>query len=553
MATRIWILRAVTAFVGYAALAVWLTWPLGQHIATHLPSTTSLLFDTIHTAWVLSWETRSLTTAPLSLPDANIYYPSANALFYGQTAFGALPYFAPVFLATGNPTLAVNVVFLAGVALTACTLHLVVYHWTRSHLGGAIAAWTFLTTRWVLWEVVPTAPQYALLHWFPVIVLLASTPAARFPLALLALLVLQALVDPVYLGFAILIPLGLLAVGRIARRETRAAGVRLAGALAVTVVALLVTFATHMLVRAENPQLATQTIWTTPMAPIVFPWGLVSCASPTAAPTVLLVLIVVGAASVMLAGNAAPTRRAWGHAAFWAAAGIVLALKPSSLPLLDMLRVPARNGVAGLLGIALLAGLAFAECTRRMAGWGPVVPAALAATLAFAAYVEHRQGLADPSFARPPLPAYGLVRVGPLSPSIAGALDRSGGPLLEIPVGQGFSAAMLNARAMYRSIFHRHPLVNGYAGYYPAAFPSRMALAQRLPDSEALRALGETTGLEMVLVNTADLLPDDRAAWIAIADAGGRVDLRLVERDGADLLFAVATDRVAADRAVRFD
>ena len=80
---------------------VWLTWPLGLHVATHLPNISAMLFDTIHTAWVLSWETRSLTTAPLSLPDANIYHPTANALFCGPAAFGALPTAAPVFLATG--------------------------------------------------------------------------------------------------------------------------------------------------------------------------------------------------------------------------------------------------------------------------------------------------------------------------------------------------------------------------------------------------------------------------------------------------------------------
>jgi hypothetical protein len=545
--------RGALAFAAYAALVVWLTWPLARHVTTHLPSTTSLLFDTLHTVWVLSWETRSLTTAPLALPDANIYHPSANALFYGQTAFGALPYFAPVLLATGNPTLALNVMFLAGVALTACALHLVVHHWTRSDLAGALAAWAFLTTRWVLWEVVPTAPQYALLHWFPPIILLASTPAARFPLALLALLILQALVDPVYLGIAIMIPLALLGGARLMRPETRAAGARLLGVLVVTAVALIVAFATHMLVRADNPALASQTLWATSMAPIAFPWGLVSCASPTAVPTVLLVLIAAGAASVLVAGATPPVRRAWGHVALWTAIGVALALKPSSFPILEMLRVPARNGVAALIGVALLAGLAFAECARRVAGWGRAAPVGLAAALALAAYLEHRQGLADPSFQRPPLPPYGMANVAPLSGPIAAALDRSRGPLLELPVGEGQRAAMLHARAMYRSIFHDHPIVNGYAGYFPADFPSRMALAHDLPDADALRALHDATGLELLLVNAADFPPPEQIEWYTLADAGGRADLRLVERDGPWLLFAVATRTATVHAPSRLD
>jgi hypothetical protein len=546
VATRAGIVRAGAVALVYAAIAVWLTWPLGAHIATHLPKT-SMVFDTLHTAWVLSWETHSLTTAPLSLPDANVYYPTPNALFYGQTAFGALPYFAPVLLASGNPALALNVMFLAGVVFTASALHLVVRRWTGSHLAGALAAWTFLTTRWVLWEVVPTAPQYALLHLFPLIVLAAATPARRFPLGLLALVVLQGLVDPVYLGAAMLLPLGVLAGARMARPQTRGAGIRLAGALALALLALSVAFATHLAVRADNPDLANQTLWTTPMAPIEFPWGLVSCPAPTAAPTALLLLIVAGAISVAIARGAVPARGAWAHATLWTAVGLVLSLKPASLPLLAILRVPARNGVAALIGIALLAGLAFAECVRRLDGRGRALPAALAAAVAFAAYAEYRQGFVDPAFGRPPLPEYALISIEPLAPTVADALGRAGGPLLEVPVGEGQAAALLNARAMYRSIFHHRALVNGYAGYYPADFPRRMALAQRLPHPDAVRELAETTGLELVLVNLTELSPEARGVWAELAMAGGRDDLRFVQGDGGALVFQVtpAVDRTA--------
>jgi hypothetical protein len=541
MAARDWALRAVACFVLYLGLAVWLTWPLGAHLATSLPNPTSLIFDTLHTVWVLSWQTHSLTTAPLSLPDANIYHPSPGALFYGQTAFGAVPYFAPVFLATGNPTLALNVMFLGGVALTASALHLVVYRWTGSHLGGVVAAWTLLMTRWVLWEVVPTAPQYALLHCVPFIVFLAAAPARRFPLALLVLVVLQALVDPVYLGAAIMVPLGLLAAVRLLRTDTRLAGARLAAVLGLATLALLVAFASHFVVRAENPNLAQQTLWRTPMAPFAFPWGLFGVGAPTAAPTPLLVLIVAGAVSMLAAGRTAPTRRAWAHVAFWTAVGVAMSLKPSSLPVLEMLRVPARVGVAGLIGVALLAGLAFTECARRLSRVGRPAPLALAVLVLVSAYGEFTHGLADPGFRRPPLPPYGLVRMQTLDAPLAAALGRFPGPLLEIPVGEGVRSARLNARAMYRSIFHWHPLVNGYDGYYPAAFPRRMALASQLPDPGAVRALSETTGLAMILVNMEDLPPGSRDPWRLLAEAGGRDDLRLLARSESELLFAVTS------------
>jgi hypothetical protein len=45
--------------------------------------------------------------------------------------------------------------------------------------------------------------------------------------------------------------------------------------------------------------------------------------------------------------------------------------------------------------------------------------------------------------------------------------------------------------------------------------------------------------VETILVHTALLPRGERAAWLRLAEGGERVDLRLVERDGRDLLFAV--------------
>jgi hypothetical protein len=130
-----------------------------------------------------------------------------------------------------------------------------------------------------------------------------------------------------------------------------------------------------------------------------------------------------------------------------------------------------------------------------------------------------------------------------------------------------------HARAMYRSIFHGRRLVNGYNSYFPAGFRERMALAKRLPDPEALAALRRETGLDWILVHVADIGryerelceivhrarraercgerigASERAAWLALAESGGRDDLRLIARDGDDQLFAVGgEDQPAARR-----
>ena len=122
----------------------------------------------------------------------------------------------------------------------------------------------------------------------------------------------------------------------------------------------------------------------------------------------------------------------------------------------------------------------------------------------------------------------------PTSPLLA-ILRHPGGPLLELPANNIMQAA----QAMYGSIFHWRPLLNGYASYWPEGFPERMALARRLPDADALATLRAETGLELILVH-ADWGEPKRAAWLELAARGGREDVRLLARDGSDLLFIVA-------------
>jgi hypothetical protein len=239
----------------------------------------------------------------------------------------------------------------------------------------------------------------------------------------------------------------------------------------------------------------------------------------------------------------------------------------------DVIRFPHRLAVAALVGFAILAGVAFAECAGRMRS--RVLPPTLAAVMIAAMYTQYASGWRAPGL--PPMaplpPAYPLWRPPAGDSKLDMLLRRPGGPVLELPIGQvsgpdSSNDAPLQARAMFRAIFHRRPLLNGYGGYWPEGFPERMALARRLPDAEALDALRAVTGLETILVHprlygaverelcralarhgrTAERCGDDfgaaeRAAWRALAAGNGRADLHLVAREGDDLLFAVAPVR----------
>src|SRR5262249_61628506 len=126
------------------------------------------------------------------------------------------------------------------------------------HAAGAVAAVTFLANRWLVLTFVPTVPHFAVLFGFPLVAALVAR--ARFgaweAAALLVLVVLQAAVDVVSLGPAVLLPLGAIAAGWIARPATRKRGLRLLGLLAAGAVVLVALHAPYFGVAARNPRLA---------------------------------------------------------------------------------------------------------------------------------------------------------------------------------------------------------------------------------------------------------------------------------------------------------
>jgi hypothetical protein len=543
-------------------------------------------------AWALAHQSRALTTAPWAFGDAGIYHPTPRSLFYGDAGFGAVPWFLPTFLATGNPTLASNLVFLGSVALTAWALHVVVARWTGSAWGGALAAWTFLTTRWVLWTWIPAVPNYAVLQYLPFVMLLAAAPGLGRggTLVLFALVVLQGLTT-LYVTVPMLLALGLVGAGRALVPATRRTGVALLGVVAAASVVLLLAHAGYWLVRLDNPDIARQSPWTVRERHdwTNLPWGPFRPGVPTGVP--LAVLGVIGAGAVLALDRRRGGERippAWAHGGLWTAVGLALSITPTVVwfdrpvsvePValsswLPVLRKPDRLGVAALLGLAVLAGAAFAEVAgrlqrrRALAAWAPP---ALFGAVALATYAQYAAGTATPAaLGVAPLPAaYPLAAAVRSDGPLIEELRRPGGPLLELPAtwslaGRRQPLPITNARAMYRQIFHGRRLVNGYDGFWPAGFPERMAAADRLPDPDALARLRRETGVALVLVHAGEWgafersvcadyarlgrMPADcrtdlgaapRRTWLALADTGGGAGLRLVARDGETLLFAV--------------
>ncbi|HVH27278.1 MAG TPA: glycosyltransferase family 39 protein [Vicinamibacterales bacterium] len=67
--------------------------------------------------WLLAWDSHAFITNPLSIFDANTFYPERRTLAYQENLIGSAFFAAPILWITGNPVLAANFV-----SLLACVL-----------------------------------------------------------------------------------------------------------------------------------------------------------------------------------------------------------------------------------------------------------------------------------------------------------------------------------------------------------------------------------------------------------------------------------------------
>lgn len=158
------------------------------------------------------------------------------------------------------------------------------------------------------------------------------------------------------------------------------------------------------------------------------------------------------------------------------------------LPGYSSIRVPARFAMLGTLCLAAAAALALTRLTSRLGR-----RSALVAGIGLCAVA-----MADGWIAGVPLPSI---------PKRITALEvaRNTNAVVELPLGD----VEPDLAAMYRSMYHRSPVVNGYSGYVPAPY-GVLRLALDEGDTGALNALDGS--LTVVVDPTAD----DRQ-WKALA------------------------------------
>ncbi len=127
----------------YATITVALAYPLSIRPADSVMSAGP---DTDLFLWTLSWDVHALTHQPLSMFEANIYYPEHRTLAYSENLIGSAPFAAPILWLTGNPVLAMNLVVLFSCVLCGVGAYLLASRLGVGACGAVLSGLVFAFT-----------------------------------------------------------------------------------------------------------------------------------------------------------------------------------------------------------------------------------------------------------------------------------------------------------------------------------------------------------------------------------------------------------------------
>lgn len=504
-------------------------------LGTTLPQN---LGDPSLNTWILAWQSHALVDDPMSWFDGNMFHPSGDALGYSELMLPLVPVFGVVFLSTGKPLLAHNLVLVGLVLLALLATHALGRHLGLGQVASYFAGFAF------------TFNAYTFAHLGH----LQLLTFGFFPLGLLALgrlhrhrrardgialgVASAALVTAcLYYGTIWLVWLGVagLVDAVIALRSKDLRRLVPLGIAAGTTLVLLAPIGLLLLRfqdRVDFHQVLDPTggldigdlLAPAPGSYLYRSTADALLARPMAVEHTFfpgLVVVAAAAAGVVVAGRTAlpRLRAAWrsGPAALgpggelWlvlacgAAVSFAISLGPSVLglpapfrllyelvPGFDSIRVPARLVVPALLVLALVAGRGIHALSGYRAG--TALPFGVVAV-----------GFAVVELAAP------VPRVDARPPALEAAFrsavaDLPPGEVVELPVA-GSSAGVAGVYAESARLLHSigdwRPRFNGTSRGSPPGYLERADVLNRFPEPESIE-LAEDLGLDYVLLRIGD-------------------------------------------------
>jgi hypothetical protein len=493
--------RVAGAVALFSLLTVVMTWPQAARLATDADPDQDVFFN----MWRFGWVAHALSTSPSHLLDGNTFYPDQRTL----TLSDAMPVealaAAPLLLSGVPPVLVHNLMLLAGIVLSAAGIFMLAAHVTGSRAAGVTAGVVFafvpyrfahymhMELQWTVW--IPWA-FWALHRTF-------ETGSGRYAILLGAFVALQ-FMSSIYYGLFLATLLGLCALlmlGGVPRDALRRRATLLAaGAVAAAVLSApyLLTYAATKRGVGGRPEQQVLMFSARPSSYVVatetnYLYGKRS--APRARlerllfPGVLPLLLAV--AGLLLVP---PSRNTIVHLL-----GLVLAFEMSlglygytftflyhHIPFFDALRAPARLGIFVVFFIAILAAGGHAIIAAKLpARARPALLAAIAAALMLEYWVAPLRLVPYPNVA-PPLYSW-LAR-------------QPRGVVAEFPMPTPDTLPGVEPRYAYMSTFHWMPTLNGYSGYYPNSYISRLDPLNTIPADAAVDVLLRN-GVRYVIVH----------------------------------------------------
>jgi hypothetical protein len=516
-------------------LSIAWTWPLATRLSTRLAHDSG---DPVLNAWILWWNTRALPfTTDWWNPE--IFYPAAGALALSEHLFGLAILTAPMHAAGLNAAAAYNGALILTSCLSGYFAFLLGRQLTGSALGGLVCGVAFAFAPYRAGQLAHL--QVLAAQWMPLTLYAMHRYVADGRRAWLVVVavawLLQALSNGYYLlFFPVLIGGWLLWFGSLRQKA------ELLMTFAAASVLLLPTLLKYQEVHAnfglrrnvgEMLMFSAQPSSFLQIPALLAFWPETRGQTPEGhlfPGLTVVVLVILGAITVIRRRQVADVVRRWSTALFytfaamlfwWLSFGPVAAdagvgailLHPYTwltwLPGFEGLRVPARFAMLAALCIAVAAGIAAARLLglvpQRSARAGLAL-LVIAGTLA--------DGWLEPM---PLVPLPSRFRL----PDVQNAV------VLELP----FDDPLIGAAAMYRSISHRRPLINGYSGHFPPHH-ALLARALRRGDPTALRFFAAGRPL-VVLVHRAH---DQNRRWRELVEGVGGV---IQEESGLGPVFVI--------------
>jgi hypothetical protein len=475
---RVLSLESLWALLGFCALAIAWTWPVAATLGSRVAHDAG---DPVLNIWILWWNAQE---APLTDAwwNAPMMWPMQGAMALSEHLLGLSLVATPLQLAGVNPIAAYNVCLLLTYALSGFFAFLLGRHLTGSTFAGACAGLAFGFSPYRASQLAHI--QVLSSQWMPLALLglhaYLTTGARRWLLVFGVAWVIQALSNGYFLLFFPVLVVAWLAWFVDWRRAPR----RGMAILSTWIVASLALLPVLLKYREVHERLGL-----TRKVTEIRDFSAVPASFLHAAPLMrfwragpaenyelylftgvtVVFLALAGLALLCVRRTRASVAAGRAPIVFYTLATLVmgvLALGPGGegqdpaslyrpytwllwLPGFNGLRVPSRFAMVGTLCLATAASLAVAHLSKL-----GLVPdrasraRAVAGALILAGLVV--DGLTRPLPVVPPpgrvmLPGTDLAAV------------------LELPLDD----TDISVEAMYRSIFHRQPLVNGYSGHFP--------------------------------------------------------------------------------------